>query len=150
MQVKYIICNLHQKETLAMKGLTLKAMNKSDEGYKCVKDALLLSRMNSHVCWHVYGLMYKSDRNYVMAAKSYLNALRIDPDNQQILKDLAILQVHIRDLNGFLNTRNKLLELKPANKHNWIAYSVAHCLVKNYEYAINVIDAYLSTVDEVI
>ena len=49
--------------------------------------------LKSHVCWHVYGLLYRSDRKYRDAIKCYLNALRIDPQNQQILKDLSLLQV---------------------------------------------------------
>lgn len=45
------------------------------------------------MCWHVYGLLYRSDREYRDAIKCYLNALRIDPQNQQILRDLSLLQV---------------------------------------------------------
>ncbi len=38
-------------------------------------------------------LLYRSDREYREAIKCYLNALRIDKDNVQILRDLANLQV---------------------------------------------------------
>lgn len=57
---------------------------------------ILLSLQNdlkSHVCWHVYGLLYRSDREYREAIKCYRNALRIDPDNIEILRDLSLLQV---------------------------------------------------------
>ena len=46
-----------------------------------------------HVCWHVYGLLYRSDREYREAIKCYRNALRIDPNNIEILCDLSLLQV---------------------------------------------------------
>ncbi|KAG4958369.1 hypothetical protein JHK87_035002 [Glycine soja] len=49
--------------------------------------------LKSHVCWHVYGLLYRSDREYWEAIKCYRNALRIDPDNIEILRDLSLLQV---------------------------------------------------------
>ena len=49
--------------------------------------------IKSHVCWHVYGLLYRSDREYREAIKCYRNALRIDPDNLEILRDLSLLQV---------------------------------------------------------
>lgn len=49
--------------------------------------------LKSHVCWHVYGLLYRSDREYREAIKCYRNALRIDPDNIEILRDLSLLQV---------------------------------------------------------
>lgn len=51
--------------------------------------------IKSHVCWHVYGLLYRSDREYREAIKCYRNALRIDPDNIEILRDLSLLQVGI-------------------------------------------------------
>ncbi len=37
-------------------------------------------------------LLYRSDREYREAIKCYLNALRHDKDNVQILRDLANLQ----------------------------------------------------------
>jgi tetratricopeptide (TPR) repeat protein len=55
--------------------------------------ALLQNDLKSHVCWHVYGLLYRSDREYREAIKCYRNALRIDPDNIEILRDLSLLQV---------------------------------------------------------
>ncbi len=38
-------------------------------------------------------LLYRQDREYKEAIKCYLNALRIDKENIQILRDLALLQV---------------------------------------------------------
>jgi len=52
--------------------------------------------IKSHVCWHVLGLLYRSDREYREAIKCYRNALRIDPDNLEILRDLSLLQVIMR------------------------------------------------------
>lgn len=66
--------------------------------------------LKSHVCWHVYGLLYRSDREYREAIKCYRNALRIDPDNIEILRDLSLLQVcfpvHASYLINFLITRD--------------------------------------------
>lgn len=55
----------------------------------------LQNDLKSHVCWHVYGLLYRSDREYREAIKCYRNALRIDPDNIEILRDLSLLQVRL-------------------------------------------------------
>ena len=38
--------------------------------------------IKSHVCWHVYGLLYRSDREYTQAIKCYRGALRHDGDAQ--------------------------------------------------------------------
>jgi N-alpha-acetyltransferase 15/16, NatA auxiliary subunit len=41
-----------------------------------------------------------------------------------VLRDLALLQIHIRDLDGFVETRRKLLQSKPTQKANWMAFAV--------------------------
>lgn len=68
-------------------------------GYRCQNSELTLNfsqnDLKSHVCWHVYGLLYRSDREYREAIKCYRNALRIDPDNIEILRDLSLLQVGV-------------------------------------------------------
>lgn len=133
-------------ETLAMKGLTLNCMGRKDEAYDFVKNGLRHD-LRSHVCWHVFGLLYRSDRNYHEAIKCYRNALRIDPENLQILRDLYLLQVQMRDLKGFAETRRMMLTLKPNNRNNWIGFAIAHHLVTNYQMAIDIIDKYFSTLD---
>ena len=108
-----------------MKGLILNCMDRKEEGYELVRRGLR-NNLRSHVCWHVFGLMHRSDRNYPEAIKSYLNALRIDKvrprslpaaapcsaeplrraqDNMNILRDLSLLQIQMRELPGFLVRR---------------------------------------------
>lgn len=104
---------------------------------------------NNNTLMNVNRLLYRSDRNYDEAIKCYKNALRQDRDNLQILRDLAQLQVQMRDLAGFVDTRYTLLQLKPANRAHWIAFAIAHHLEKNYEVAVQVLDAYAATLDSV-
>lgn len=109
-------------ETLSMKGLTLNCMDRKSEAYELVRQGLKVrvlsfilldlwifqplfvkwsgfnivlvqNDLKSHVCWHVFGLLYRSDREYREAIKCYRNALRIDPENIEILRDLSLLQV---------------------------------------------------------
>ena len=63
-----------------------------------------------HVCvcfpeleagWHVFGLLQRSDKKYEEAIKCYRNALRWDRENVQILRDLSLLQIQMRDVEGF-------------------------------------------------
>ena len=82
-------------ETLSMKGLTLNCLERKTEAYDFVKKGLM-NDLKSHVCWHVYGLLYRSDHEYREAIKCYMNALRLDKENIQILRDLSLLQIQMR------------------------------------------------------
>ena len=65
-------------ETLAMKGLTFNNMKKKEEAHALVKKGLAMN-IKSHVCWHVYGLLYRSETKYEDAIKCYQNAIKRDP-----------------------------------------------------------------------
>jgi peptide alpha-N-acetyltransferase len=43
--------------------------------------------------YRVFGLLHRSERDYNEAIKCYMNALKHDSDNIQILRDLSLLQV---------------------------------------------------------
>ena len=134
-------------ETLAMKGLILNCMDKKEESFELIKRGLK-NDVRSHVCWHVFGLYHRGDRNYKEAIKCYLNALKIDADNSLILKDLSMLQIHMRDFDGFIETRRKLLIQKPTGRQQWVAYGVANFVAGNYSTAFDVIQKYLDTTTE--
>jgi len=136
-------------ETLSMKGLTLNSMEgHKEEAYELVRQGLTKSKCKSHICWHVYGLLNRGDKNYEQAIKCYRNALNIEPDNVQILRDLALLQVQCMETAGLVGTRHKLLELKPSQKPNWLGFALAHYLNKNYATALTVLDTFDGTIEE--
>jgi peptide alpha-N-acetyltransferase len=136
-------------ETLAMKGLTINCLgdDKKEEAYALVKMGIKFNMM-SHVCWHVYGLLYRSDRDYNAAIRSYNQALKMDKDNLQILRDLALLQIHMRDLSGGLKTRNTLLMLKPTQRANWMGFAMANHMLGRHQTATKVLEAYENIQDE--
>jgi len=131
-------------ETLCMKGLTLSYLDKKEEAYDLVRKGLK-NDLKSHVCWHVFGLLYRQDRDYQQAVNCYKRALKIDTENMQILRDLSLLQIHRRDLAGFAETRRKLLQVKPSNRLNWVGYAIAEHLCKSFEFAWTCLDNYEKT-----
>ena len=133
-------------ETLAMKGLILNCMERKAEAYELVRKGVKLD-IKSHVCWHVYGLLYRSDREYTQAIKCYRGALRHDKDNIQILRDLSMLQVQMRDLKGFVETRQQVLTLKPTNRNNWFSFAVAQHLRGRQKAAKNIVESYEKTLE---
>ena len=102
----------------------------------------------SHVCWHVYGILHRSNRDYNEAIKAYKQALRIEPENLQILRDLSLLQIQMRDLSGFAVTRHTILNLKPNQKINWLSFALAKHLTGDLRGAVSVIDIYLGTLEK--
>lgn len=131
-------------ETLAMKGLTLNCLGRKEEAYDYVRRGLR-NDLQSHVCWHVYGLLQRSDRKYDEAIKCYRNALKWDKDNLQILRDLSLLQIQMRDLEGYKETRYQLLVLRPGQRASWIGYAMAFHLLKEYDMALKIIEAFRNT-----
>ena len=57
-------------ETLAMKGLIYSQLKRVDEAHALVKRGLA-ANLNSHVCWHVSGLLYRAEQNYDQAIKCF-------------------------------------------------------------------------------
>ncbi|CAL8264380.1 unnamed protein product [Lota lota] len=131
-------------ETLAMKGLTMNCLGKKEDAYDLVRRGLR-NDLKSHVCWHVYGLLQRSDKKYDEAIKCYRNALKWDKDNLQILRDLSLLQVQMRDLEGYRETRYQLLQLRPAQRASWIGYAVAYHLLEDFEMAAKIVEEFRKT-----
>ncbi|KAK1167638.1 hypothetical protein AOXY_G10376 [Acipenser oxyrinchus oxyrinchus] len=131
-------------ETLAMKGLALNCLGKKEEAFEFVRKGLR-NDFKSHVCWHVYGLLLRSDKKYDEAIKCYRNALKLDKDNLQVLRDLSLLQIQMRDLEGYRETRYQLLQLRPTQRASWIGYAIAYHLLKDYDTALRLLEEFRKT-----
>lgn len=131
-------------ETLAMKGLTLNCLGRKDEAYDYVRRGLR-NDLKSHVCWHVYGLLQRSDKKYEEAIKCYRNALKWEKDNIQILRDLSLLQIQMRDLEGYRETRHQLFKLRPSQHASWIGFAMSYHLLGDYETANNILETFRSS-----
>uniref|UniRef100_A0A8C2J338 N(alpha)-acetyltransferase 15, NatA auxiliary subunit a n=2 Tax=Cyprinus carpio TaxID=7962 RepID=A0A8C2J338_CYPCA len=107
--------------------------------------AELFPVLNSSSGWHVYGLLQRSDKKYDEAIKCYRNALKWDKDNLQILRDLSLLQIQMRDLEGYRETRYQLLQLRPAQRASWIGYAIAYHLLEDYEMAAKIVEEFRKT-----
>jgi peptide alpha-N-acetyltransferase len=136
-------------KTIAMKGLiTGLGLKDMKEGFALAKTGLRYD-MKNHITWHVYGLLYRNDRNYDQAMKCYQQALKINEGNTNILKDLALLQVQQRNFNKYCESRRKILVTAPRQlATNWVGFAIAHHLAGHHDVAIGVIDQFLSTLED--
>ena len=131
-------------DTMAMKALIINAQGKTEEAFALGKEALTCD-MKSHICWHVYGLLYRANKNFEEAIKAYKFALKLEPDSQQIQRDLAILQVQMRDYQGYIQSRTIMLQSRPSARSSWTALAIAHHLAGNLADAENVLSKYDGT-----
>ena len=114
-------------DTQAMKALIINIQGNSEEAFALAKEALKCD-MKSHVCWHVYGLLYRSAKNFEEAIKAYKFALKLEPESQQIQRDLALLQIQMRDYDGYVQSRRAMLGARSALRSNWTALAIAQHL----------------------
>ncbi|KAJ6571727.1 N-terminal acetyltransferase A, auxiliary subunit [Mycena capillaripes] len=135
-------------ETTCMKGLVLTHMGRREEGVELVRKGVQLD-LSSHICWHVYGLIHKGEKNYKEALKCYTQALRYDKENLNILRDAAQLQTQLRIYDGLVETRHTLLKIRPAMRQHWVALAVAYHLNGNLAEAKKVLELYESTLKNV-
>lgn len=96
---------------MCMRGLILNCVGKHEEAMETVRKGLKHD-IKSYVCWHVYGQVYRSDKQYDMAMKAYKRALTLDTENVQILRDLSLLQIQMRDFVGYRVRNSNMILLK--------------------------------------
>jgi len=130
-----------------MKALIISNQGQQKEAFALAKMALN-NNMKSHVCWHVYGLLYRAEKNFDESIKAYKFALRLDPESAPIQRDLAHLQIQMRDYQGYIQSRKNMLQQKPGFRQNWTALAVAHHLAGNLEDAEIVLTTYEDTLKQ--
>lgn len=58
---------------------------------------------------------------------------------------MSLLQIQIRDLEGYRDTRYQLLQLRPTQRVSWIGYAMAYHLLKDYDIALNILEEFAKT-----
>ncbi|KAK7528692.1 N-alpha-acetyltransferase-like protein 15 [Phyllosticta citriasiana] len=134
-------------DTQAMKALILNSQGQTDEAFALAKTALK-NDVKSHICWHVYGILYRSAKNYDEAIKAYKFALRLEPESIQIQRDLATLQIQVRDYNGYIESRKTMVKSRPQIRQNWTALAVAYHLAGDYTAAIDTLERFEGTLKQ--
>ncbi|KAF7350445.1 hypothetical protein MVEN_01349700 [Mycena venus] len=128
--------------------ISVSSANVYVEGVDLVRKGVQLD-LSSHICWHVYGLIHKGEKNYKEALKCYTQALRYDKENLNILRDAAQLQTQLRIYDGLVETRHTLLKIRPAMRQHWMALAVAYHLNGNLTEAKKVLELYEATLKNV-
>ncbi|KAJ5823333.1 hypothetical protein N7447_005673 [Penicillium robsamsonii] len=131
-------------DTQAMKALNMSQIGQLEDAFALAKKALQ-NDMKSHITWHVYGLLLRQEKNYEEAIKAYRFALRLEPESQPIQRDLALLQMQMRDYQGYIRSRSAMLQTRPGFRQNWTALAIAHHLAGDLAEAEKVLTTYEDT-----
>lgn len=113
-------------DTMSMHAIFLFHTGEEDKGLAEAKSAVFKSKMKSQMCWHTYGMLLHQKRDYHEAIKCYQFALKTDPNNLQIMRDVALMQIQIRDHVGHTHSRFEMLKQKPNLIQNWLSYCMAN------------------------
>ncbi|KAL0226884.1 hypothetical protein P9112_014208 [Eukaryota sp. TZLM1-RC] len=134
-------------DTIAFKALVMSTQNpkKLPEAFPLAREAIKCN-IKGHIPWHVLGLLHKAKGEYPLALKAFKTALKHDPSNPQILKDTGLLQTHLRDYTGLVETRRTTLTENPRPANNWYQFAVAHHMNGNFEGTVEVLKDFLDTV----
>ncbi len=118
-------------DTLALKGLLLYNMNRKEEAEEYIEKGLANDSQSSIVN-HITGIYKRMERLYDESLKHETQALEYDPQNSSILRDLALMQVHLRKYDQLVKSRIQQLQDAPGYRQNWTALAVAHHLNGDY------------------
>jgi tetratricopeptide (TPR) repeat protein len=77
-------------ETQSFKALVLNSMKKKTKAFEIIQKTLF-KNMSNFTCWHVYGILNRSNKLFDAARKAFLNALKQDENNNNLLRDLSTL-----------------------------------------------------------
>lgn len=118
-------------DLLCLKGISLHSLGKIDQGYENIKKGLQIS-FRSGLGWHLYAIMLKSDKKYVEASKAFKSAIKLEPSNQGLQKELSLLLMHLGDKTSFLNLRLDILSASSTNFLNLSSAAYGLLLLREY------------------
>lgn len=128
--------NSNHAESLGLKGCIYHFNGNKEEAESYVQKAVGKAPEN-YLVNHLAGIYYRAVEGYPEAAKWFKAAVDNGSPNKQILRDLSVMQVQIRDYKNLKESRHAYLENQPGYRANWTGVAVALHLNKNYAGAVS-------------
>lgn len=86
------------------------------------------------------GLINRSDKNYIEAKSAFSQSAKMDDGNLKIVRDLLVLEMHVRDYVGAAKSIDTIMKTQARNKIYCCTYVLMHHLNGDYEKAINFLE----------
>lgn len=128
--------NSSHAESLALKGCTNYQLGHKAEAESYILKALKKGA-NNYFVNHLAGIYYRNVENYQESARWYKAAVDNGSQNTPILRDLALLQLQIRDYKNLRDCRERYMEAQPGYRANWTGVAVSQHLCKDYNSAVS-------------
>lgn len=128
--------NSNHAESLGLKGCIYHFNGNKTEAEQYIVKAVGKAPEN-YLVDHLAGIYYRAVDNHREAAKWFKAAIDNGSPNKQILRDLSVMQVQIRDFKNLKESRQAYLESQPGYRANWTGVAVALHLNKNYAGAVS-------------
>lgn len=128
--------NSNHAESLGLKGCIYHFNGNKEEAEAYILKAVSKAPQN-YLVDHLAGIYYRATDNHREAAKWFKAAIDNGSPNKQILRDLSMMQVQIRDFKNLKDSRQAYLENQPGYRANWTGVAVALHLNKNYAGAVS-------------
>ena len=104
--------------------------------------------MKNSKVWHYYALFHKDQKNYNQAVKCFTFAIKYDPENLNILKDLSYLLLFLGRYDDFLKFSLQCVTAKSSINVGWVQYCLAEYLLGNYENSLHLIDSLIKNFED--
>ena len=131
-------CSPIHAESLAYKGMCLSVIGRAEEALESVK-AAVKTDLKCSLAWRAYALVLRESKKYEESVKCFKNSMKIERNNLDNLRDLSVLQIHLRDLEGWKESRHAIYQIKPTQR-NLVAVAMSYHLTGDFDTALNMLD----------
>ena len=131
-------CSSLHAETLAYKGMCLSCTGRHEDALSSVKAAVKMD-LKCGLAWRAYGLVLRDQKKYEESIKCFRNALKIEKDNLDNWRDLSVMQIHLRDLEGWGESRLAISQIKPTQRH-LAGLAVSYHMMGDFTMALSVLE----------
>lgn len=105
--------------------ILLSQESKYNEAIACLKRALVLDQKNE-LLWYNLGITYRDTGNLEKTKNCLKTAHQLNPDDQDVLEELAIACYKMNDFDQAMEFSMKGLDLNPENPNFWNTVGVVH------------------------
>ena len=132
-------------ETICIKALSKMQSGQKQESFDIIKVALKTNLKNAR-CWRTLGQLHSYENQWEQAAKCFKTSLNIEPKSLEVLKELSEIQIHLRDFQGYHESKTSMFFENSSVVGTWMGYATSAYLNGDLELALKIISSYMENI----